>query len=358
MPRQGFFAALFLLLGIAALRAAEPFTVETAAWVSCSNAFVKTLALTNAARTDDGLVFSNRAHMARLFAGKRNMLLDGVSVWLHLPPRDAATNDLRDITRADFDTVFYPLLSATAAPPAKLRIVLDAGHGGEDRGACDAPAAPTAIEKEITLDIALETARILKKHGQQVWLTRSSDVYVTLPDRPRIAEQHQAQLFVSIHANFPAINPLAHGAETYVVPAAGYAITAEQNHNQVEACAGNRHDARNALLGYLLQRHCAIDASMDRGLKRARYLVLRDAVCPAALVECGFLYNSNDAARLNSRAYRRELAARIADGILDYASLTPRPPVELPAALPPPAPSNGPPARSDAATNQPAATNH
>jgi len=327
-----------LIAGVALLvgrtHSAEPFTEETAPWVSLSNALQRTLDLTNVEHNAEGLVFSNAQHALHLYAGRRSALLDGVTVWLHLPPRDAATNDLRDVTRADFDSVLFPVLSATSAPPAKLRIVIDAGHGGDDRGACSTSPAPSVLEKDVTLEVAQQVCRLLREAGQQVWLTRSNDTFVTLPDRPRLAEQHKAQVFVSIHANASLVNPMACGAETYVVPEAGFAGTAEHAHTLLEPCSGNRYDHQNALLGFSLQRRCAPGTSMDRGLKRARYLVLRDAPCPAALIECGFLSNTNDAARLSHAAYRHDLAVRIAAGVLDYASLAPRQPVELPAAPP------------------------
>lgn len=326
---------LIALLAIARAGGAEPFNQETAAWVPITNALQHVLGLTNVVRNADGLVLSNSLHALHLYAGRRNVMLDDVSVWLHLPPRDASTNDLRDITRADFETVLYPVLSATSKPPAHLRIIIDAGHGGDDHGACSTSPAPAVLEKDVALDIARQVSRRLKDAGHEVWLTRSTDTFVTLPDRPRIAESHKAQVFVSIHVNSSLTNPQACGAETYVLPSPGFVGTAEHVHTVLEPCAGNREDSRNALLGFALQHRCAPLTSMDRGLKRARYLVLRDAPCPAALIECGFLSNSNDAAHLAQAGYRTELAEHIAAGIQDYARLSPRTPVSVPLSPPP-----------------------
>ena len=156
--------------------------------------------------------------------------------------------------------------------------------------------------------------------GHEVWLTHSNDTLRTLGERIRFATNRHAQVFVSIHANFSPINPHAQGVETYVLTASGYVSTEERPHVSLSPCPGNRFDASNALLGFAIHRRCVPLASMDRGLKRARYYVLRDAPCPAVLIECGFLSNTNDVAHLGDTAYRRRLADAIAAGIQDYAS--------------------------------------
>lgn len=312
-------------------RAAEPATNGEAAWMPLSQA-AALLGMAAPVPLPDGCLLSNATHAVRFSAGHRSAVMDGVNVWLHLPPREAASNDLRDIAAADYATLLQPLLSATSAAPSRLRIALDAGHGGEDTGASS--ARPAVHEKEITLDIAQHVARKLSAAGHHVLQTRPRDTYEPLGERVRAAAARQAQLFVSIHANSAPSNHLATGIETYILPAAGFTGTGDTFHGLTNACPGNRFDARNALLGFALQRQCAPLAAMDRGLKHARYFVLKESPCPAALVECGFLTNTNDAARLGDAAYRRHLADAIAAGLLDYARLqlpdaptTNRPPI-------------------------------
>ena len=320
---------LFLAIGLACARGAEPATnTEAGAWIPIAHVQAA-LGLTSSERLADGLVLSNAFHVLHLFSGRRSATIDGVCAWLHLPPRDAATNDLRDVARVDVDNLLQPVLLAIAAPPAQLRIVLDAGHGGDDTGARS--AAPEVREKDVSLEIARHVASRLTAAGQQAFLTRTHDVYEPLGERTRFAAAHHAQLFVSIHANSAPSNHLAMGAETYILPAPGFPGTGEFAHAPTNACPGNRFDVPNALLGFAIHRRCAPLTGMDRGLKRARFFVLKESPCPAVLFECGFLTNTNDAALLGNAAYRRKLADAIAAGILDYTCL----------ALPHPVPTSG-----------------
>jgi N-acetylmuramoyl-L-alanine amidase len=327
MPRTH----LLTLAGLLAAALARGGATNDAAWVPIDAALVQGLGLTGVLRTADGLTLSNASHVLQLCAGRRGATIDGVMVWLHLPPREAGSNDLREVARADFDAVLQPLLWRTNGAPARLRVVIDAGHGGTDAGA-GAAGAPLA-EKDVTLDVARRVAARLRAAGDEVWLTRTNDVYLTLQERTRVASRHDAQVFLSIHANSSPHNPLAAGAETFVLPAPGCSGTAEHPGAALEACPGNRFDATNTVLGFAIHRRCSALAWSDRGLKRARYVVLKEAPCPAALVECGFLTSANDAALLGRAAYRAQLAAAIAAGIRDFAAVAPRP--EAPSWTPP-----------------------
>lgn len=323
---------MILSLGVAPVRGSESPVRETLSWLSITDTVAGALGMTNLTPLSDGIILSNASHTLHLFACRRGATIDGVSVWLHLPPRDACSNDLHDVARVDFDSLLDPILLSTAAPPAQLRIMLDPGHGGDDTGA--RTAGSTLLEKNVTLDIARRTAAQLRAAGQQVWLTRTNDTYLTLSDRTVQAANHHAQVFVSIHANSAPSNPLATGTETYVLPAPGFAGTAENSQAVPDAFPGNGFDAANALLGFTVQRRCAPLTSMDRGLKRARYHVLRDAPCPAALVECGFLTSTNDVVLLASTTFREHFAIALAEGIRDFARLAPPPPTNLPSAPP------------------------
>lgn len=307
-------------------RGAEPVSNQEAiAWIPLTNVMAS-LGLTNCERLADGLILSNATHVLHLFAGRRSASLDSVSVFLHLPPRDASTNDLRDVARVDYESLLQPILLATSGPPASMRIVIDAGHGGDDSGARS--KIPDVREKDVTLDIARCVSTQLTAAGQQVYLTRDRDVSVSLGERTRIAARHHAQLFVSIHANSSPTNQFALGAETYILPVPGFNGITDNAHGPTNACPGNRFDEANALLGYAIHRRLAPVTAMDRGLKRARYFVLKEAPCPAVLVECGFLTNTNDATRLGNTAYRRKLADEITAGLLGYTRLAraPAPP--------------------------------
>ena len=198
-------------------------------------------------------------------------------------------------------------------------IVLDPGHGGEDSGTLTRHGV---AEKKLVLDIARRVASKLEGCGVTVYLTRDRDRFVTLEERSRIAGYVHGDLFVSIHAN-ASRDPAVSGLETFVTPAQGFPSTTSDEPGRLgqTAHAGNRFEAENLLLAYYLHRGLvSYAAGGDRGIKRARYQVLRDAPCPAALVECGFLSNRTEADKLDSRSYRDLVADALARGIMTYVS--------------------------------------
>jgi N-acetylmuramoyl-L-alanine amidase len=173
------------------------------------------------------------------------------------------------------------------------------------------------------LDLARRMRVHLSHAGLKVWLTRDNDRKVDLSQRCRKAAEWEADLFVSLHAN-QAANKEAQGAETYVLPATGSPSTSNKKPSELarEAYPGNRHDAANTVLGYAVQNALLSETgAVDRGLKRARFVVLREAPCPAVLVECGFLSNGEEAARLESDAYREQLAQGLSRGVMEYVRL-------------------------------------
>ena len=155
-------------------------------------------------------------------------------------------------------------------------------------------------------------------------LTRDRDREVGLDERCEMARRAAADLFVSVHFN-SAPDRHTQGIETFIVPAAGALSTCEkrasvQRRNRGPAL-GNQNDAANTVLGYWVHRGLLSYAhGEDRGVKRARYLVLRNTGCPATLVEAGFISSPEEARRLRLEEYRQSLANGIASGILTYLS--------------------------------------
>lgn len=248
--------------------------------------------------------------------GSRRLEYNGTVIMMQegLQARDGSWG----VTRTDFETVIDPLLRsrrALARTPARV-VMLDPGHGGADGGA---QSASGLLEKTVALDIARMVRERLTASGLQVHMTRYRDETLGLDARCRAAARRKADLFVSIHLN-AASNGGASGFETFVLPSVGQRSTAAREGDAMRY-PGNRHDAQNMLLGYFV--HFGVQSrveGVDRGLKRARFLVLRNAPCPAALVECGFLSNRGDARELGSAQHRARLADGIAHGILTYAS--------------------------------------
>jgi N-acetylmuramoyl-L-alanine amidase len=160
--------------------------------------------------------------------------------------------------------------------------------------------------------------RYLAGSGIDVRMTRERDEFLKLEERSALASWVKADLMVSIHLN-SAENRSAHGIETFVLTAEGQAGTYGARRSRAP---GHNHSAGNAALGFQLQR-AMVEATgaYDRGLRRAGFIVLRNAPCPAALVECGFLSHADEEARIMTGAYRDRIARGIANGILRYVTL-------------------------------------
>lgn len=249
--------------------------------------------------------------------GGRRIWVNDVVVWLNRPV--AVRGGHWSFYDLDVERTLRPVLQ----PTSRLRglghrvVVLDPGHGGSDEGA---RSAAGQTEKELCLDLALRTRRLLTAAGHTVFLTRHDDRFLSLEERPRRAEAWNADVFVSIHANASS-NLSASGIETFVLSLPGEVSTnhAGQAPPSQLAHPGNAFDAANMSLGFSLQRAMlAATGAEDRGVRRARFSVLRDAPAPSALVEVGFLSNPAEAARLADPAHRERLAQSIARGIDQY----------------------------------------
>lgn len=148
-------------------------------------------------------------------------------------------------------------------------------------------------------------------------MTRSGDYTVSLEQRSAHANRVKAQVFVSIHAD--AASPSVNGIGTFSLTPPG---APSYNTNKVESgvCKGHFWSKNSLFLSYCVQKNLAgdIKSAPNRGLKRARFAVMRNTNCPAILVETGFISNRNEEKKLNTAAYRKEIAKAIADGIVEY----------------------------------------
>lgn len=174
----------------------------------------------------------------------------------------------------------------------RVVVAIDPGHGGRDPGAVGIGGIQ---EKEIVLDISYQVARLLEQQGVQVVMTRTDDSEIDLEPRVSLASRVNAALFVSIHAN--AINmsrPDINGIETY------YFDTGEDLARVIHASILDGTGAK------------------DRRVRQGRFYVLRKSAMPSVLLEVGFVTGAEDAARLSDPAYRSQMAASIARGIIYY----------------------------------------
>ena len=238
-------------------------------------------------------------------------------LWLNVPI--TASRGRWMMAEADYQKVIQPLLNrAPALRGQRCRvIVLDPGHGGQDRGARGARGVE---EKGVVLDIARRARVHLANAGFKVYLTRDGDRFVPLDERVRKAAEWQADLFISIHLN-AAASQTAKGLETYTLALPGYPPTSAESDTALARVAypGNRFDIVNGLLGYYLHK-ALVDKLRpeDRGLRRSRFVVLREAPCPAVLVECGFLSCAEEEARMLDSAHREAVGLALAKGLLDF----------------------------------------
>ncbi|MEH1937376.1 MAG: N-acetylmuramoyl-L-alanine amidase [Nostoc sp.] len=175
----------------------------------------------------------------------------------------------------------------------RVVVIIDPGHGGKDSGALGLGGAR---EKDVILPIGRKLGEILQQNGIQVILTRDSDYFVTLPGRVQLATRANADVFVSIHANSAgASRPDVNGLEVYYYDSG--------------------LDLARIVRSSILQ---SIATLKDRGVRRARFYVLRKSSMPSILVETGYMTGREDMARLRTSAYQNQMAEAIARGVLQY----------------------------------------
>jgi len=194
--------------------------------------------------------------------------------------------------RALLSIVFAALLTGCASSPYGVgrfgTVVVDAGHGGIDRGA---KGVDRSVEKNYALDTAKRVERGLRSRGFRVIMTRRGDYFVPLPQRVAISNRQRNSVFVSIHYNW-APRSAPSGTETYYYNSRSYPLAAN------------------------IQREVSRYSS-NRGVKRARFHVLRNNTRPAVLVECGFLSSPYEARKIRSGGYRQRLADAIVRGVVN-----------------------------------------
>lgn len=243
---------------------------------------------------------------------KKSATINGVDITLLFPA--AYNRGAPVISQKDFYFVLEPILRTKSLKRQYVRtIILDPGHGGDDNGTSGAYSK----EKNIALSIARKVASYLSASGYKVIMTRNSDKFIPLKDRTEVISRYKGDIFVSIHANSAKKN--ISGYETFVLAPQGTSSTYTKNavHTYEN---GNRHDKNNERLGYEINKALGITAGEDRGLKHARFAVLKYATKPAALVETGFLSNRTEEKLLNSPAYQDKVAKAIATGIISYSN--------------------------------------
>jgi N-acetylmuramoyl-L-alanine amidase len=237
------------------------------------------------------------------------------------------------------DTAPRDAAAAIAAPTRQPVVVIDPGHGGYDSGT---EAGAPLLEKDLALQIALRLQGELERSGIHAILTRTGDYFVTLADRTAFANKAGADLFISIHLN-SSPDAATTGIETYYLDnttdratmriaamenasAGAYGTTAGGDLNYILSDMRQQYKANESVaLASMIEAQTAADLNASLGAQvsalgamRGPFYVLVGAQMPAVLVECGFLSNREEAARLASARYQQVLAQGIAEAVVHY----------------------------------------
>lgn len=250
----------------------------------------------------------------------REIYINGVKQWLSYPM--IIQNGQMLISRFDLAKTIEPSLRPTMIQNLQpfRTIVLDAGHGGQDKGA----NSTLGYEKDYTLSVIKSLKKSLENKGFHVLLTRNTDLYVPLEGRAEAANLEKDSIFVSVHFNSCNDGGKANGFEVYAMTPRGAASTGDKapSLEQLQNFSGNDFDnaglalatcVHHSLLGHIPQH--------DRGVRRARFVVLKDTRAPSVLIEGGFLTNPGESSQINDAAWRQKLAESISEGIQSYAGL-------------------------------------
>ncbi len=190
----------------------------------------------------------------------------------------------------------FPLMGFELPTDAPV-IVVDAGHGGTDLGARG--KTPYCEEKKLCLQTARLVKQYLNQLGYRVIMTRNADAAVSLQQRVAIADQANADLFVSLHFN-SSRNPTAHGIEIFFCDS-----------KEEKSRANSSRKLADSILSRVLRRTLAT----SRGVKKGNFYVIRETSIPAVLLEGGFISNPTERSFLKTREYQEKIARGVADGV-------------------------------------------
>jgi N-acetylmuramoyl-L-alanine amidase len=230
-------------------------------------------------------------------------------------------------------------------PPARKVVVIDAGHGGPDRGMSGPIGSPVWFtEKDVVLSVAKKLEAVLRARGFDVLMTRTTDTLIALSDRGRIANSNHGDVFISIHCNAPGSNTARgareRGFETYFLAEAktederrvqdmeNESVKFETGANApkgdplnfiITDMAQNEHLRESSDLAETIQQGLIdVHPGPNRGVQQANFAVLRGSYMPAVLVEIGFGSNQSEATYLSDQANQRALARSIAESVIAY----------------------------------------
>src|SRR5438876_8980836 len=253
-------------------------------------------------------------------SGSREAMINGARSWLCFPLIEQEGKYL--VSRTDVAKTIEPLVRPQRVSNVGnvQTVVLDPGHGGYDKG----QVSRYGYEKDFALDVARKLRPLLQAKGLRAIMTREGDYFVPLEVRAQIANAARNSIFVSIHFNATDRDPNATGFEIFSFTPRGAPSTSDDwvTPTALSMQAGSEVDAQSMALSACIY-HSLLGhiPEFDRGIKRARFAVLRLTRVPAVLVEGGFLTERGESQLIAKKDWRVKLAQAISIGIENYHAL-------------------------------------
>ena len=286
-------------------------------------------------------ILNKGEHKVNLMVGDRTVLVDGEPRLLNHPVdiyegTVVVPSKMEEILDSLAVKEGYTYTKPQISLSRIKKVVIDAGHGGNDPGAIGRTGLR---EKIINLDIAKRLAKILEDKGLHVVMTRSNDRFISLERRVEVANNQKADLFISIHSNANRVRSMNGFEIYYLAPRADdykrlLRTVDSASLNIDSGCFATGSSNLKAILWDMVYTYnraeairlsrsicSSIDRSLDTkviGIKNAGYFVLKGAQMPAVLIEIGFLSNYNEERLLNKGDYRQQIAEAIGQGINNY----------------------------------------
>ena len=260
--------------------------------------------------------FSGQGRTVRGQAGGRDIYINNVKYVLCFAIVSEGGRHL--ISAMDVTKIIEPVMR-----PGKIKnaaevrtVVLDAGHGGHDSGA----TGSLCVEKIMALDVVQRAKRMLQESGYTVRLTRNDDTFIPLEQRSAFANKFLNAIFISVHFNKSNTSG-GTGIETFALAPRGVPSMDEENlsYSDFKQHPGHARDPENTALATAMHSSMLRHLRMyDRGIKRARFAVIRNLTIPGVLLEGGFVNNPTDSRQIASLAFREAFARAIAEGVGRY----------------------------------------
>jgi N-acetylmuramoyl-L-alanine amidase len=267
----------------------------------------------------DKMQFETVKHPLEFVSGSREAMINGARSWLCFPLIEQNGKYL--VSRTDVAKTIEPLVRPHRVTVGKVEtVVLDPGHGGHDKG----QVSRYGNEKDFALDTARKLRPLLQAKGLRVIMTRESDYFVPLEVRAQVANSARNSIFVSIHFNASGDDPNATGFEIFSFTPRGAPSTSD---SAVASSAYNMQPASTVDAQSMALSVCIYHSLLghipeyDRGIKRARFAVLRLTKVPAVLIEGGFLTERGESKLIADKDWRAKLAGAISVGIESYRTL-------------------------------------